>query len=321
MRLSAAPTDRALHDAAEAWRARDPAHATAWRQAERAWRAVAFATPTEANGDRVRADEAGPSQVPSPAPAPPARPSRWMMTAVSLLAVLALSFYAPSLVMNFGADHATRTAEHRSVGLQDGSTVELGAASAIGVEFNGTTRAVRLLKGEAFFSVKPGDARAFTVRAGEMSVVVTGTAFNVRLDEGAVAVLVEHGSVEVTMPGPGPEQGAGARTPVVRRLKAGDQLVSRPDGSIEQNILPVAEAGSWRRHRLFVDGATVGEVISDLRRYDRGWIVVTDEALLRKRVTGLYDLRDPTEALRVLVGPFHAQVRAVPPVLTVVSGS
>ncbi|WP_296320456.1 FecR domain-containing protein [Reyranella sp.] len=315
MRLSAAPADRALHDAAGAWRARDPAHAVAWRQAERAWRAVAFATPTEADVDRVRADEAGHSQVPSPAPAPRARTSRWMMAAVSLLAVLALSFYAPPLVMNFGADHATRTAEHRSVGLQDGSTVELGAASAIGVEFNGSTRAVRLLKGEAFFSVKPGDARAFTVRAGEVSIVVTGTAFNVRLDYGAVAVLVEHGSVEVTMPG------TAAKTQVRRSLKAGDQLVSRTDGSIEQSILPVAEAGSWRRHRLFVDGATVGEVINDLRRYDRGWIVVTDEALLRKRVTGLYDLRDPAEALRVLVGPFGAQVRPVPRILTVVSGS
>lgn len=317
MRLSAEPADRTLHDAAEAWRASDPAHALAWRQAERAWRAVAFATPTEARVDQAKADEAALSQVYPAARAPRARPSRWMMAAVSLLAVLALSFYTPSLVMNLGADHATAAAEHRSIGLQDGSTVELGAATAIDVEFNGTTRAVRLLKGEAFFSVKPGDARAFTVRAGEVSVVVTGTAFNVRLDEGVVAVLVEHGSVEVSMPG----QRAGAKTPVLRRLKAGDQLVSRPDGSIDQSIVPVAEAGSWRRHRLFVDGATVGEVINDLRRYDRGWIVVTDEALLRRRVTGLYDLRDPTEALRVLVGPFGAQVRPVPPVLTLVSGS
>lgn len=312
MRLSAASADRTLQDAAEAWRDSNPAHAVAWRQAERAWRAVAFATPTEA-----RVDEVGPSHITPPGRASRFRTSRWMMAAVSLLAMLALSFYTPSLVMNFGADHSTATAEHRSVGLQDGSTVELGAASAIGVEFNSSSRAVRLLKGEAFFSVKPGDARAFTVRAGEVSVVVTGTAFNVRLDEGAVAVLVEHGSVDVTVPG----QGARASVPIRRSLKAGDQLVSRPDGSIEQNIVPVAEAGSWRHHRLFVEGATVGEVINDLRRYDRGWIVVTDEALLRRRVTGLYDLRDPAEALRVLVGPFGAQVRAVPPVLTVVSGS
>ncbi len=319
MRLSAAPADRALHDAAEAWRARDPAHAVAWQQAERAWRAVAFATPTEAQVDRATADEAALSKVLSVTRTPRTGTSRWMMVAVSLLAVLALSFSAPSLIMNLGADHSTGTAEHRSVDLQDGSTVELGAASAIGVEFSGTIRAVRLLRGEAFFSVKPGDARAFIVHAGEVSVVVTGTAFNVRIDEGAVIVLVEHGSVEVTMEGIA--WGTGAKTPVLRTLKAGDQLVSRPDGAIEQSIVPVAEAGSWRRHRLFVDGATVGEVINDLRRYDRGWIVVTDEALLRRRVTGLYDLREPTEALRVLVGPFRAQVRPVPPLLTVVSGS
>ena len=312
MRLSDAPADRTLQDAAEAWRASNPAHMVAWQQAERAWRAVAFATPMEA-----KVDEAGLSHVTPPARPLRARASRWMMAAGSLLAVLALSLYTPSLVTNFGADHSTATAEHRSVGLQDGSTVELGAASAIGVEFNNSSRAVRLLKGEAFFSVKPDDSRAFTVRAGEVSVVVTGTAFNVRLDEGAVTVLVEHGSVDVAVPG----QGAKASAPIRRNLRAGDRLVSRPDGTIEESIVPVAEAGAWRRHRLFVDGATVGEVVNELRRYDRGWIVVTDEALLRRHVTGLYDLRDPAEALRVLVGPFGVQVRAVPPVLTVVSGS
>jgi transmembrane sensor len=71
---------------------------------------------------------------------------------------------------------------------------------------------------------------------------------------------------------------------------------------------------------MFVDGATVSEVIAELRRYDSGWIVVTDGNLLRQRVTGLYDLRDPVEALRVLVGPFGTQVRSISPLLTVVSG-
>lgn len=311
MRLSAAPADRALHDAAEAWRTSDPAHAVAWRQAERAWRAVAFATPAEAT-----ADEPGMLHVPLLAHPTRRRASRWAMAALSLLAVLVLSLYAPSLIMNFAADHVTAIAEHRSIGLQDGSVVELGAASALDVEFGETRRLVTLLAGEAFFDVKSGDARPFTVQAGDVSVVVTGTAFNVRLDEEAVAVAVEHGSVEVTLSRHAP----GTKIPVLRPLRAGDQLVVRSDGSVEQTAVPVAEMGSWRRHRMFVDGATVSEVIAELRRYDSGWIVVTDGNLLRQRVTGLYDLRDPVEALRVLVGPFGTQVRSISPLLTVVSG-
>lgn len=306
MRLSAAPADRKLHDAAEAWRASDPARAAAWRRAERAWRAVAFAA----------ADRPLP-KVPA-SPRATSRAVRRMMAATALGAALALSFYAPSLVRNFGVDHVTTTAEHRGLDLPDGSLAELGAASSLDVEFGETGRLVKLLSGEAFFNVKSGDPRPFTVQAGGISVVVTGTAFNVRLGDEAIAVAVEHGSVEVRMPSQ--EAGQGAKVPVVRRLQAGEQLVARADGTIEQGPVPVAEAGSWRRHRLFVDGATVGDVIAHLRRYNAGWIVVTDGNLLRQRVTGLYDLRDPVEALRVLVGPFGTQVRSMP-LLIIVSGS
>lgn len=314
LRLSSAPADRALRDAAEVWRTSDPAHAVAWQHAERAWRAVALATPPETMTGTT-AEEDGFSPVPPPTRPARMRASRWAMAALSLLAVLALSLHAPSFIMNFAADHATAIAEHRSIGLQDGSVVELGAASALDVEFDETRRQVRLLAGEAFFDVKSSGGRPFRVQAGDVLVVVTGTGFNVRLDDEAVAVTVEHGSVEVTTSRHAP----GTQTPILRRLRTGDQLIVRSDGSVEQTSFPVAEMGSWRRHRMFVDGATIGEVVAELRRYNSGWIVVTDGNLLRQRVTGLYDLRDPVEALRVLVGPFGTHVRSISPLLTVVS--
>jgi transmembrane sensor len=229
------------------------------------------------------------------------------MVAVSLLAVVALSVYLPSRVMGFGVDHVTTTAEHRTVDLPDGSLVDLGAASALDVQFSETARLVKLRSGEAFFNVKSDDTRPFTVKAGGVSVVVTGTAFNIRLAEGAVTVAVEQGSVEVRMPPPETQQGP--MEPVLRQLRAGEQLVARSDGTIEQGPVPADEAGAWRRHRLHADGATVGEAISHLRRYHGGWIVVTDGDLLRQRLSGFYDLRDPVESLRAVVGPFGGQVR------------
>lgn len=239
------------------------------------------------------------------------------MVAVSLIAVLALSVYLPSRVMNFGVDHVTTTAEHRNVDLPDGSLVELGAASALDVQFSDSARLVKLRSGEAFFSVNSGDARPFTVKAGGVSVLVTGTAFNVRLADEAVTVAVELGSVEVRMPPV--ETAPGTMEPVLRQLQAGEQLVARTDGTIEQGPVSSDQAGAWRRHRLHVDGATVGEAISHLRRYHGGWIVVTDGNLLRQRLSGFYDLRDPVESLRAAVGPFGAKVRAIS-VLIIVSG-
>ena len=206
----------------------------------------------------------------------------------------------------------TTTAEHRIVDLPDGSLAELGAASSLDVQFGDADRRVKLVSGEAFFNVKPDDPRPFMVQAGGVSVVVTGTAFNVRLGEEAVTVAVEQGSVEVKLPSERQGQEQGTKEPVLRRLQAGEQLVARADGTIEKGPVSVAEAGSWRRHRPFVDGATVGDVVAQLRRYKRGWIVVTHGNVLRQRVTGLYDLRDPAEALRVLVGPLGTQVRSMP---------
>jgi transmembrane sensor len=106
--------------------------------------------------------------------------------------------------------------------------------------------------------------------------------------------------------------------PVLRQLGAGEQLVARTDGTIELGPVSPDQAGAWRRHRLHADGATVGEAISHLRRYHGGWIVVTDGNLLRQRFTGFYDLRDPVESLRALVGPFGARVHPIS-VLIIVS--
>ena len=249
---------------------------------------------------------------------PPGRGPRWVMVAISLIAVLALSFYALSLVMKVGVEHVTTTAEHRNVDLPDGSRVDLGAASALDVQFGGSGRLVKLVSGEAFFNVRSGDPRPFTVRAGGLSIIATATAFNVRLGGEAVVVAVESGSVDVRLPHQ--ETVQGTMEPVLRKVQAGEQLVARADGTIEQGPVPAGEAGSWRRHRLNVDGATVAEVIAHLRRYKGGWIIVTDGNLLRRRVSGDYDLRDPAEALRLLVAPFGPQVRSMP-LLIIVSGS
>lgn len=231
------------------------------------------------------------------------------MVAVSLLLALALSVYLPSRVLSVGIEHVTTTGEHRTVELPDGTRVELGAASALDVQFNDSTRLVKLRSGEAFFSVKSGDARPFKVKAGGVSVLATGTFFNVRLADEAVAIAVEKGSVEASMPPV--ETAPGAMEPVLRQVRAGEQLVARADGTIEHGPVSPAEAGAWRRHRLYADGATVGETISHLRRYHGGWIVVTDDHLLRQRVSGLYDLRDPVGSVRAVVGPFGAQVRPI----------
>ncbi len=307
MRLEEAPNDVALRAAAEAWRARGPDHALAWTKAERAWRWLGDPTP----------DPVEPFRNPSSAPVWPflrRRPmgSRWMTSIVGAIAAALLLFYVPSVVTNLRADFATTTAELRRVALEDGTIVELAPQSAIDVRFTANRRSVILLSGEAFFDVAANPDRPFEVQAGELSVLVTGTAFDVRLRKETLTVGVQRGSVQA-------RSSFQASSPV--RLDAGDQLVvDRRTGVAQRILVPAGEVGAWREYRMFVEKATVAEVVDALRPYHSGWIVLADRTLGQQQVAGLYDLRDPDQALRILVEPFGGRVREVTPLMRVISG-
>lgn len=304
LRLEEAPGDPAVHAAAEAWRAADPAHDRAWVRAERAYRLI---------GQSPRASRI--TSATPPARAGGKRPSsrRWFAGAAAALAAGLLLLYAPGLLLKLTADVATDIAELRQVMLDDGTVVELAAQSALDVRFSRERRSVALLTGQAFFRVAAQSGRPFDVRAGDLTVTVVGTAFDVRLSRDAATVAVEHGAVEVRALAVGV---AGAM-----KLGPGDQLtVGRRDGAIHRTRIAPQEVASWRDHRLFVEGSTVGQVVDELRRYNAGWIVFADPSFADQRVTGLYDLGDPDRALRILVAPFGGRVREVTPLLKIVSG-
>jgi transmembrane sensor len=300
IRIADAPDDGGLRAAADAWRRRTPEHAEAWARAERAWSWLAdpvvdpaAAVPPIVARRRVR--------------------RRWLVGVAGALAAGLLMLFLPSLATNLGADFATTTAELRKVVLEDGTVVELAPQTALDVRFTAGRRSVALLSGQAFFEVAYSSERPFEVLAGELSVIVTGTAFDVRLQGNAVSVAVEHGSVEAR------SSFAASLSPV--RLQAGDQLtVDRRSGVAMRTRVVPQDVGAWREHRMFVDNATVAEVVDTLRRYRPGWIVLADDNLAQQKVAGLYDLGDPDQALRILVGPFGGRVREVTPLLRIISG-
>jgi len=88
--------------------------------------------------------------------------------------------------------------------LPDGSTVWLNAGSRIRYEpgFNGPLREVTL-EGEAFFDVVSQPSRPFIVHAGDLSIKVLGTAFNVKSydEDSAVETTLIRGLVQIIPPG------------------------------------------------------------------------------------------------------------------------
>jgi len=312
-----------------AWLAADPAHAAAWAEIGRFDALYARTAPRHAAAWRDRSAAASaPAVATAAAPPGPAavrlrrqrlvrpRPRRVAAGLVGAAVAAGLMLLMlPGLLLQIRADHATGTAEIRTIRLPDGSTVHLAPRSAIAVSFGETARDVDLLAGEALFQVVRDPARPFRVAAGGVSATAVGTAFDVargRSVADATGVAVAEGRVRVAAPA--------ARAPVAEELAAGDWIRIGPDAVARGRRNP-ADVMSMRplSGNMVVEFNTelAAEVVDRLRPFFAGYVVVADEDLGRRPVTGVYDLADPAEALRAVAAAHDAQVTAISPWLLV----
>lgn len=310
-RVQQRPQDNALLAACQAWQAESPAHAKAWRKAERIWRLSGELPPQFS--EQWSAD-----RLPTPQPmvlSPPAKPRAnrrrrtWVGAALAASLVLAV---LPTTTQ-WRADYSSQVGEIRQVQLSDGSLVTLGSDSALADHFDGGARNVELLRGEAYFEVRPDPARPFTVKAGSAAVRVTGTAFDVRLDDHRTQVAVTHGSVKLS------DQRLHAPE-LDTALRAGDQVrLDYTAATLQRSRLQASQVASWRQQQLIANDLSIGELVEQLRRYHRGLILLPDSSLAGETVTGVYDLRDPQAALRAIVQAHGGQLKVTSAYLWIVS--
>ena len=300
LRMQQAPFDADLHAQVAQWCAIDEANAKAYRKAERVWQLTGQVAPATAGH--------WPKPV-APMPRPASRPrrvQRWAAAAIAACLVVAL---APSLLLRWQADYRTGAGETRDITLSDGSVVQLDSESAIAVDIAGNHRDVRLLAGQAFFKVMPDKRRPFHVWTKTMQVSVTGTAFNVDTAPDNPSVAVQQGSVNV-------DDRKAAR--ILASLIPGQRLTYRA-GHAELTTFSPSQAAPWRQGQLIADDLPISEVLTQIRRYTPGIIVLRDAELGAQRVTGVYDLRKPQAALQAVLQPYGAKVSAYSPWLLVLS--
>jgi transmembrane sensor len=64
---------------------------------------------------------------------------------------------------------------------------------------------------------------------------------------------------------------------------------------------------------------TVADVIDEVRPWFGGRIVLVSGDLARRRVDGVYDARDPVQAVKGVIGPSGGTLRFVTPWVMVIS--
>jgi len=309
IRLDAAPADNALREEFERWLKEKATHRSEYQKVRHTWSGMGRIPKDFAVGGKPAGAV---MQIPvMQVPVRKQRRVRWMAAGVALAAACLALVLFPVIQKHVKADYLTGTAELREVTLPDGSVAHLDAGSAIAVDYVENRRSVTLLAGQAYFSVVADAARTFVVTADEVSVEVTGTAFDVRKTRDKVSVSVESGTVEVATPG------ADQRD----RLTIGESLVyDRTLRTASRGRIQATEVATWRVRKLIVYDSTVGDIVEELGRHMAGLIVVRDNALSRQVVSGIFDLSRPHEALEGLAVTQKASVTQITPLLVIVSG-
>jgi len=207
------------------------------------------------------------------------------------------STLAPTVAKS-AALHTTGVGEQRSVPLADGSTLAINTGSQVEVvSLEGATRELRLLRGEALFTVAHDPARPFRVNVNGHVVEAIGTAFDVRLHEGGgIEVIVTEGRVKLS---------AGQATTGL--LNRGQAMRIATDGSARISDLggeALTARLAWRNGMVVFDGQTLPEALAEFSRYTAVRFIVTDARLRQLRVGGYFPAGDTEYLLDALRNNF-----------------
>ncbi|WP_282039893.1 FecR family protein [Saccharicrinis aurantiacus] len=205
-----------------------------------------------------------------------------LKVAASLALIISLSSLAYYLGYNHHADGTTTITCDRGdkaqLMLPDGSQVYLNSESSLSYK-NSYQKGERniSLTGEATFKVISDKSHPFTVTAQGISIIATGTHFNVMAyaEDQMIRTALLEGVVSVTS------------SKDVTTMRAG-QVVSynKTDNTLQLNKhLKASELVAWQKSELNFDNETLQQVVNQMQRYYNVQISL-DKNIANKRFSG-----------------------------------
>lgn len=303
----------------EHWLAADPRHRQAFDSAMDLWQGLSAVAPSQLSSSTLNAlHETGagagkPKQsaaLPQTLRQPLARYGAVGMAMVATI-LCAVLVFRPTLERDghrYVSVHETSRAEVKTVALPDGSEVSLGAQTNLSFDFKSDHRVATLILGEAYFDIAPDDSRPFFVTAGDTSVRVVGTVFEVQRLGNDVVVAVAEGLVDVAEKDAVLASTGEVGSDKLLRLTPGQQ-VTRSAGSGFGTVQPIniASIGSWRAGRLTYVRSPLSEIISDANRYHDGYIYIEDDVAAQLTLNITYETQDVSGLLTTIAEalPIH----------------
>lgn len=219
----------------------------------------------------------------------PAR-RRYVLAALALITAGAV-WQADWLSYLDDQTYQTAVGQIQSVDLTDGSRLELNTNSVAKVHYSRHGREVRLISGQAVFTVAHGDPRPFEVYAGKGKIRDIGTQFDVRYNDDWVSVAVLDGEVEVSSNVDSPP----------KHLLRGQQLGYTRSGEITtMQAIDINTFSAWREHKLVFQGQPLKQVLEELGRYHRASITVMAPQIMETKVSGIFPTDNLPQAMETI---------------------
>ncbi|HVI44201.1 MAG TPA: FecR domain-containing protein [Chitinophaga sp.] len=215
-------------------------------------------------------------------------PSKWLLAAASIILIITLGIWQWSRERYTYVTSINSEISH--IILPDNSEVTLNANSRLKYarDFGAHNNRELWVQGEAFFSVAPhtgadGQRQSFTVHTNELSVKVTGTAFNVYARHGESRVVLNHGGVTIHFNG-------GQQPDKI--LHPGDMLEYNSSQNPVVQKVDTLLFTSWKQKRFLFADTPLKEVARMMEDFYGCRVVFKDTSLTSRRITADMNIPD-----------------------------
>ncbi len=235
--------------------------------------------------------------------------------AATVLIAFTSLFWGQDIYFATFSDHYTSTGQRQKHILTDGSELTLNTDSAINIKYTDKQRLIEVLAGEIYVTVAPNLDRPFVVKAGDLKVTALGTEFIVHKaqDKNATVIVTEH-SVKV-------ESTSSDELNLV--LNQGHEVTFNESNNTLSNVQTVNlnQVQAWRNGKYIFQDESLAKVIAELNRYYQGKIILRDDSLRDKKITGVLDLDNPQVSLNNLAKSLPIKINSMTPYLLLIEKS